>query len=153
MVPVSQSASALESPRDAPPAVRWRSWPLRDRPLRGALVLLGLIAVGLLVHGLTGRPHLAFLAVGALVVALWRLFVPMTIEMNDQGVDRWILGRKRHIPWQAIRRHRVGPDGVLLLPDDDPSPLAALRGLYLPWGRHREEVLAHLRHYLPGRRP
>ena len=138
-------------PAQAPPAaIRWQSWPLREHPLRTALVALGLLAVGVVVGWLTGRAHLAVLAVAALAVSAWRLFVPVVFELGEAGIDRRILGRRRHIPWEAIHRHEVGPDGLLLLADEDRSPLCHLRALYVPWGAHAAEVLAQLRHYRPG---
>ena len=140
--------SAMSPPPSAP--LRWQSWPVRDDALRALLMAIGLLALGVAVRWLSGHTHLAVLAVLAVAAAAWRFFVPVTFELGETGVDCWIFGRRRHVPWEAIRRHEVGPDGVLLFRDDARSPLAPLRGLFIPWGTHRDEVLALFRRYLPG---
>jgi hypothetical protein len=96
----------------------------------------------------TGRLHLALLAVAALGIALWRFFLPTTFELNSEGVSQWRFGRRRRIPWREIRRYDVYSSGVLLLPVADACPLDACGGLFLPWGKHRPEVLAHVHYYL-----
>ena len=134
--------------RDPPVPVQWRSWPLREGALRASLVLAGLVAAWAVVRWVTGQMHLALLAMAALGLSLWRFFLPVTFELNAQGVDQWLLGRHRHIPWQAIGGYEVCQAGVLLLPEADCCPIDVFRGLYLPWGSRREEVLAHVRYHL-----
>ena len=134
--------------RGAIAPLRWQSWPLRDDPIRALLVTAGLGAVGLLVRWITGEWHLAALAAAAMAAGGWRFFVPVVFELSGEGVDQWVFGRRRHIPWTAVRCHEAGPDGVLLLPTRERSPLAFLRGLHVPFGAHRDEVLAIVRHYL-----
>ena len=88
------------------------------------------------------------LALVALATALWRFFLPVVFQLSEEGVDQWLFGRRRRIPWQAIRRYEVCSAGVLLLPHEDRPVMAAFRGLYLPWSTHRDEVLVHVHHYL-----
>ena len=133
---------------EAPPLVRWRSWPLRDHLLLGALAIAGLIGVGLLVQWQTDRLHLAIGAAAAVAVAAWRFFVPITFELNAEGVHQWIFGRHRRIPWSEIRSHRMLASGVLLLPYEQGPPIDVMHGLFLPWGLRRDEILAQLRYYL-----
>ncbi|NUQ64867.1 MAG: hypothetical protein HUU20_20580 [Pirellulales bacterium] len=134
--------------QEAPPPVRWRSWPLGEHPARGLLLLIALGAVFLAVEHQTGARSMAMLAVGALAIACWRFFPPAAFELNVDGVHLRALGRGRQIPWPEVQSYRVFSDGVLLLPFRDSSPIDALRGLYLPWRDRREEVLANLRFYL-----
>ncbi len=137
-----------EVPQEPPAPVRWRSWPAGERLARALAVVVGLLITVVVVGWLSGEAYLGLLAVAALVVALWRFFVPVVYELSGKGVDQRVLGRHRRIPWQAIRRWEVRSAGVLLLPHEDRSAMAPFRGLYLPWGAHREEVLAQVRHYL-----
>jgi hypothetical protein len=139
--------SAMLPPPPAP--LRWQSWPVHDDALRTSLVAIGLLTLGVVVRWLSGHTHLAVLAVLAVAAAAWRFFVPVTFELGETGIDRWVLGRRRHVPWEAIRRHEVGPDGVLLFRDEARSPLAPLRGLFIPWCAHRDEVISLFRRYLP----
>jgi hypothetical protein len=109
---------------------------------------VGLVAVGILIHRGTGQVHLAALAVGVLSLALWRFLLPIRYELNEDGVHQRALGRRRGISWDCIRRYQVCRSGVLLLPFHENCLLDALRGLYLPWGPHRDEVLARIRYYV-----
>jgi hypothetical protein len=133
----------------APPSsLRWDSWPAGENALAGFVVAVSLAAVGLLVHRITAQVHLAALSVGAVSLALWRFFLPIRYELNQDGVQQWILGGRRGIPWDSIRRYEVCRTGVLLLPFHDDCTMDAFRGLYLPWGNRRDEVLARIRYYV-----
>jgi hypothetical protein len=148
---VMSSVSTPASPvwaDEPPPLVRWRSWPLRDNFLVGALGVMGLVAAAAVVYWETGRLHLAIGAGAVLAVSAWRFFLPVTFELNADGVHQWVWGRHRRISWSEIRRHQILSSGVLLLPHEQSSPIDVLHGLFLPWGLRREEILAQLRYYL-----
>ena len=131
-----------------PPPVQWRSWPLRENIPAAVALVAGLVAAGIGVRWVTGQMHLAVLAGAVLGLAMWRFFVPTLFELNTEGVSLWLFARHRQIPWTEIRRYEVRSSGVLLLPRAEPCPVDAFRGLYLPWGKHRDEVLAQVRYYL-----
>lgn len=131
-----------------PPSVQWRSWPLRDSVWGATGVVGSLAGAGVGVWSLTAKTHLALLAVAVLAIALWRFFLPVWFELNSEGVSQFVFGRRRRVPWKGVRHYEVCPSGVLLLPHADPCPLDACRGLYLPWGKNRQEVLAQVRYYL-----
>ena len=159
MIPISSSAVNTASDQydlsglnEPPPSARWRSWPLYESLSTATMVLAGLLAAGTGIGWITGQTRLALLAAAVLVIPLWRSFLPTLFELNTDGVNQWLFGRHRRIPWEAIRRYEVCSAGVLLLPCADRCPMDAYRGLYLPWGAHRDEVLAHVRYYLasPG---
>lgn len=97
---------------------------------------------------MTGQTHLGVLAVAALGLAMRRFFVPALFELNTGGVSQRVLGRHRRVPWAEIRCYEVHSTGVLLLAQADPAPIDVFRGLYLPWGKHRERVLAQVGFYL-----
>jgi len=132
--------------------IRWRSWLLVRSPVRAAAVLLGVVAVGLVVWTATGSWLLGFLAPAAVLITLWRFFIPVTFGLNEHGVDQWVYGRRVRIPWRAIRSYQVCTAGVLLVPHSERTIMAPFRSLYLPWEGHQDEVLAYMRHYLeaPG---
>jgi len=131
----------------------WQSWPLRQRPLRAVLALGVLLAVGIGVQWLTGRWHLAAASVAVLIVTSWRFFLPVTFQLSQSGIDYWVLGRRRHIPWESIRSCRIQADGVLLLPHQDDSLIARLNGVYVPWNGHKQQVLALLEQHVAAGRP
>jgi hypothetical protein len=88
----------------------------------------------------------AVLVCGLLALAAWRYFVPVYFEIGPQGIFQEVLGRRQRISWRSIGHVEVGRDGLLLAPRD--VCCAAFRGLYLPWGRHRAEVLTLVDYHL-----
>lgn len=136
---------------DAPPSVRWRVWPLLDQPTRGVWVLAAAAFAGLLANWATGRPQLGVLVSLVLIAAVWRFFLPTSFELDRNGLNHRRLGHRRRISWKAIRGHEHCKAGVLLLPHTDACPMDHLRGIYLPWGENRAEVLAHIEFHLGGR--
>lgn len=122
-------------------SLHWRSWPLRDELRQWLFVVACLAISGATVAWATGKPHLALLAVAVLALTFWRFFVPVAFHVDETGIWRTVLGWRRHTPWAAVRRYEVARDGLLLMPDDDRTPLAYFRGQFVPWGRHREELL------------
>jgi len=133
---------------EPPPLVRWRSWPIADKPLQAIFLMAGLIAVGMVAYRTTNRMHLAVLAAAVLAAALWRFFLPVMYEVNADGVNRWLFGRHRRIPWGEVRHYEVSSTGVLLLPCQRRSAIDVVRGEFVPWGSHRDEVLAQIRYHL-----
>ncbi len=119
-----------------------------DGPVRAVLVLGMLLAAWILVRWLTGQAPLAMLALALLMVTLWRFFVPVTFELNAQGVEQSLFRWRRRIPWSAVGSYEVCHGGVLLLPTVQQRPVDVFRGLFLPWDGRREEVLAHVRYHL-----
>lgn len=87
------------------------------------------------------------LVAGALLAAAgWRYFIPVDFEISHQGIFQEALGRRTRIAWRSVMAVEVRREGLLFTPGD--VFLAASRGLYLPWGRHRAEVLALVSYYL-----
>jgi hypothetical protein len=88
----------------------------------------------------------AVLACGLLALAAWRYFVPVYFEIGPQGIFQEVFGRRQRISWRSIGHVERGRDGLVLAPGGVACP--ALRGLYLPWGRHQADVLALVDYHL-----
>jgi hypothetical protein len=125
-----------------------RHWALRDRGWSAWIPLVGAVVLGLLSRWVSGNIVVGLVAAGAVLIAGWRSWIPLTFEIGPSGVTQIVLGRKRRIPWTSILNYQVCLRGVLLLPDAVVTRLSPLRGLYLPWGRQRQEVLANFEYYL-----
>ena len=134
--------------RVAPEDLVWQIWGLRDLGWFGWLNLLLAAVVGYGVGWLTGWPAAGAGVFVVLLLTLWRFWLPMRVELTSQGISQTVLGRTRRIPWTAVRNYQVRTRGVLLFPDLVLTPLSPLRGLYLPWGLHKEQVLSHVEYYL-----
>lgn len=142
------TAGATPAPvrRVAPPPLRWRSWPMEEGGPPAWLLTGILLVMTALVGWMMASAAWALVACGLLALCAWRYFVPLHYEINAQGIFQEILGVRRRITWRSIGQVQLCRDGLLLAPADICGP--ALRGLYLPWGRHRTEVVALVSYYL-----
>ncbi|HXT57130.1 MAG TPA: hypothetical protein VN699_00780 [Pirellulales bacterium] len=142
----STPSPAVSARRGPPPPIHWRSWPLEEGGLSAwllsAVAVVVIVAVGL---G-TGSAQWALVACGILAAAAWRFFVPTHFELSAQGISQEVLGRQRRIAWRAFETSEICREGVFLRPAG--GALSFTRGLYLPWGAHRAEVLAFVDYYL-----
>ena len=111
------------------------------------LIVLGLVAAAFVVQYTSGQTYLAVAALATLALALWRFFVPVVYELSADGVDQWVFGRLVRLPWRVITRCEIRESGVLLTFRRDESPLAAIRGLFLPFDGNRDAVVAQVRYY------
>lgn len=151
-------ASSTSMPRDSRSRIRvapeqcelW-IWPLRQQPLAVLTALAAALGVGWLIAAAYERAWLGALTAGLLLVAGWRMWLPVTYELGASGVCQVVLGRRRRIPWAAVACYAVRGEGVLLVPDIQVAPLSPLRGLYVPWRDQRDQVLASVEYYLQGR--
>ena len=137
--------------RVAPEEVTLDNWPLRQQPITSLAALALATAASCLVGWAATHWAVGAIAATALAITLWRTWLPVRYEIGGGGVTQVLFGRwRRRIPWTAIVQFQVLTDGVLLLPDAAVTPLSPLRGLYLPWGRQRDAVLANLDYYMQG---
>ena len=149
------SSSAREPsairPQQIPRSVRVVNWPLRDGGLRAWGMLLGLggVAAGAGVVAESGMMGGASFV--ALAIVAWRLWMPVTFEFRSRGVIYRVLGRSRQIPWTQIARYEVRPRGLLLLAEDDTSPLTLLRSLYISWNGQQAAILEVVVFYMSAR--
>jgi len=144
------SVAAPESltPRhEPPPTVALRNWPIVDEPLSAWLMVLAFGGVAAFAGYASQSLAMGVLCFAALNLAVWRLWLPVGFVLGPKGVEHRLLGRGRIIPWRWIRRAEFGRRGVLLLPEDETAPAAAIRGLYVRWGRLAEHVQAAILYY------
>lgn len=134
--------------RVAPEEVTLQVWGLRDWGWYGWLNLAIAGAASSGVAWLTGTPVAGWGVFFVLVLTLWRFWLPMRFELGPQGIKQTVLSRSARIAWTSILNYEIKPRGVILHADAVLTPLSPLRGLYLPWGRQREQVLAHVEYYL-----
>lgn len=122
--------------------------PWRDEPrlLWSAIGLTIVVAVCAAIW----RTNLSVTAAALLLPALaaWRLWIPTQYRFTPIGIEQRVLGVERMIPWTAFGRFEIRPRGILLLSHADKSAISALRGLYIPWGAHRGDVLHQVEHHL-----
>ncbi len=143
--------SLADSPlriRVAPEEVTIRYWGLRDG---GWMLWVNILLAGgmalIVGYGLE-NPLAGWLTLLALVVILWRMWLPLEFHLGPHGIRQTVLGRSQRIAWTSVLHYEVCQRGVLLLPDAVRTPLSPLRGMYLPWMDYRGAVLANVEYYL-----
>jgi hypothetical protein len=124
-----------------------RSWPAVDELRRTWPVAAGVLAAVAAVQLVTGRTALGLLAAGVLLLVTWRAWVPVRFEIGPGGITQHVARFRRRIPWAAIARYEIRPDGMLLLPDDRAAPIDRLRGLWLPWPDDEDDLIELVRRY------
>ena len=134
--------------RVAPEEVTVHFWGLRDQPLATWLRIAGGAAVSAFVGNFLGNEWYGWGMLALVLITLWRTWIPLRVEISQQGITQVVLGRRTRILWTSILNYRVYSRGVLLLPDAAVTPLSPLRGLFLCWGSQRERVLANIEYYL-----
>lgn len=129
----------------APEDVAVWNWPLRDEGLQSwGLVIVATILVAL-VWTIWGSPAFTAFAAATFLLALWRLWLPVKWELGLTGVTMSVLGFRRRIPWMAVARFEIQPDGVWLFADRDATPQ---RGTFIAYAGQREPVRACIEYYL-----
>ncbi|MEZ6114435.1 MAG: hypothetical protein R3C99_26010 [Pirellulaceae bacterium] len=88
------------------------------------LVAIGAVAVGV---GMLSASPLAGAAVWfAMIVSLWRLWLPVRFEIGPRGLAQQVLGWRRLIVWRNIPRVEVRPQELCFMPVLNPSRFALL---------------------------
>ena len=129
----------------AEPILTWKVHILRESP--GKLLLIGPVVLGSLLVSYTIFQSLLFVAVAAslFVSALAEALFPIRFEISERGASsRTPLGRT-YIEWDRVKKYYLDDRGIKLSPLDRPGRLEAYRGVYLRFGRNRDEVIEAVR--------
>jgi len=148
----SQSASAVSTRLRVPDAVRIDYRPLRDGGLRMWSMGLGILGIGVTAAMVADNLAMGAVCVICLLVATWRIWLPITYELGTKGITQSTLVFRWRIPWRCFARYETRPRGVWLLSDADPTPVSTLRGIYVPWSDQESQVVAVLEFFLAPRR-
>lgn len=147
----ARSRDALEDAPSPPDNVTIVVWPARDATLSFGLVLTGVGTVALLAGWLSHRAAMGGVVLVLLLLALWRLWLPVTYQLDRRGIVERVLGRSRYVSWLAITAVQLQDRGMILKADRANVPLAAIDALYIPWGGKQAEMTAMVQYFVPHR--
>ncbi|MBD3294020.1 hypothetical protein GF394_00870 [Candidatus Fermentibacteria bacterium] len=131
--------------------LRWVSHPARERPgATVAYVAIILIAGVLAAAVMDNNLWWGMLGVMVLLLSGWTFFLPVTFEMDGEGVKKKSIFGTEEKKWNQVKS--IVPDryGVLLSPFPQPTRLAKFRGLSVQFSNNREEVLEYIRSHTTG---
>ena len=141
---------AEATPVTAPPeTLEWSVWPARDRPWAAVVLLASLAVLGVLIAQGTGDRMLGVAAPLFILGSVGSFIARTRYRLTSESIEVRALGVSRARPWGEMRRATVDRDGVFLSPFEKRSWLEAYRGVRLPFGGNRDQVVAFVETKLP----
>jgi hypothetical protein len=134
---------------DARETLEWSVWPARDRPWAAAVLLASLLVLGVLIAEGTGDKVLGVAAPAFILVSVGSFIARTRYRLTSESIEVRTLGVARARPWGEMRRATVDRGGVFLSPFEKRSWLEAYRGVRLPFGGNRDQVVAFVETKLP----
>jgi len=129
--------------------LEWSVWPARERPWAAAVLLAALAVLGVLIAQGTGDRVLGVAAPLFILVSVGSFIARTHYRLTPESIEVRALGVSRARPWSEMRRARVDRDGVFLSPFEKRNWLEAYRGVRLPFGGNRDQVVAFVETKLP----
>ena len=128
----------------APPAdsLEWSVWPARERPWTAAVLLGSLVVLGVVIAQGTGDKVLGIAAPVFVLASVGSFIAKTEYRLSSDAIEVRTLGVVRSRPWAEMRRATVDRNGVFLSPFEKRSWLEAYRGVRLPFGGNRDQVVA-----------
>jgi len=132
-----------------PETLEWSVWPARDRPWAAAVLLASLLVLGVLVAQGTGDKVLGIAAPLIVLGSVGSFIARTRYRLTKETIEVRTLGVARVLSWSEMRRATVDRVGVFLSPFEKPSWLEGYRGVRLPFGGNRDQVVAFVETKLP----
>jgi hypothetical protein len=134
-------AAGRENPpsEDDDGSLNWSIWPLKENALRSVAVVLFLAVVIWAVATIFG-PLWILPSAFILLFFLAGFFFPTFYQLDQDAASmRGLITRKKR-SWSKVKNYYLGAKGVHLSISERPSKLESSRGLYLPFGKQREDI-------------
>ena len=128
------------------PAVifEWTVHPLAESPKRALVAILAPVLTCLLVYFWMQSWFWVGLAFLLIVSSELPFFFKTSYRFDEKGVSQKRGGVVQSRTWEQIKSYYPDRTGVLISPFIQKTWLENFRGLYLQFGKHREEILMHL---------
>jgi hypothetical protein len=134
------SKSQREMGASGTKVIRFLHWPLRQQPWRSLALLVAVAFASLLVARAAGNVWAGFTACLALIVCLWRMWLPVQFEFGPRGIAQNYLGRRQRVAWRDIVRCEFQPRGLLLHATDDTTAVGAMRSIFVRYPPQHEQL-------------
>ena len=145
----TRERSASPAAPEAPQALEWSVWPARRRPWAAGVLLASLVVLGVLIAQGTGDRVLGVAAPLFILASVGSFIAKTEYRLTPESIEVRTLGVSRVRPWGEMRRATVDRHGVFLSPFEKRSWLEAYRGVRLPFGGNRDQVVAFVESKLP----
>lgn len=125
----------------AEPILAWKVHLLREQPGK----FLPIVPVAFLTLALSrilfGNLTIGFVALALIAASLTDYLFPVRYELDSAGASATTLISRTRIEWGRVRKYYVDDWGIKLSPLSRQTRLEAYRGVYLRFGRRRDEVI------------
>jgi hypothetical protein len=113
------------------------------------VLLVALAVLGVLIAQGTGDRVLGLAAPVFILVSVGSFIAKTHYRLTSDSIEVRALGVARARPWGEMRRATVDRGGVFLSPFEKRNWLEAYRGVRLPFGGNRDQVVAFVETKLP----
>jgi hypothetical protein len=113
------------------------------------VLLASLLVLGVLIAEGTGDRVLGVAAPVFILVSVGSFIGRTHYRLTSESIEVRTLGVSRARPWGEMRRATLDRSGIFLSPFEKRSWLEAYRGVRLPFGGSRDQVLAFVETKLP----
>jgi len=135
--------------RVATHGLRATNWPLRENPATCLAWAAFCLSLAVVAGWISQSVTMGMLSALVLVLATWKLWVPVTTEFEPRGIVLTTLGRSQRIAWRDIDHLELHEAGVFLCTQPVRLPRGATNSLFLPWGNDRSSIAAFCQQYHP----
>ena len=144
----SSDTSIKNSESNVDKKLVWKVHPLLDKPNQSVFLIALLFFILFLIRLGFPQPGWTTLATVILFLSLSKYFIATTYVFDDKGITVIFMGIKRRFIWEKYRRYEACPHGLFLSPFPSPNRLDNFRGLYLLYGKKRNEVIKFVKNRL-----
>jgi hypothetical protein len=148
---ITDEAQAVKTDGKAPEIVLSWTVSLAGREnlvktLAALAAMTGVLALGAYLYG-----NVLLVTIGALIffLATAEYFFPMRFWLTEEAAFRRTVFGTKFIRWSNIRHCYLDEKGIKLSPLKGPSRMEAFRGLFLYFGKNRDELVEAVRNLAP----
>lgn len=126
--------------------------PIRDDHIAQVAILILLLVLILLTYSGTVSVWISLGVVIMCLIATWKLFIPVRIDLGPRGIIQTTFAGTRKTPWREIARYETHSHGVILYLTHDDSPLAGFASIDLSCRGMKSDLETIVHFYMESRR-
>ena len=145
----TSSSSGSYSALSQRPQFSIQCWQPRSQPLLFAGVLVLYATVVFAVYWFTRDVLITSVTVTALLLASWRLWIPIRFHIGPTGVIQSVLGQQRQLGWGYVKQIQPHRGGLRVLYQSAGSELSLCRTLVISVPQSQlEELVTTFEYYM-----
>lgn len=133
--PTAENSGAAAPSRSisAPLPLSLTCWPIVQRPMSTALILVALLVVSFGFSLAASSWPYGLFSLLILATVLWRLWIPVEYRIGANGIVQTIAGHDFHVAWRAVGNVRYSQHACVLYRASFASPFTSLQSVVLEY--------------------